>query len=98
MLDRMLPPLLQPPPATRRGHDSHQEPPCHQAVHTPQAGQMGHQELPAVRGQDGLHSRCRNLHGPRQGLPLAPPRISRQCCPLSRGELEGHQQEPHAVH
>ena len=54
---------------------------------------MGHQELPAVRGQDGLHSRCRNLHGP-----LAPPQISRQCCPTSRGELASHQQEPHAVH
>ena len=40
----------------RQGHDSHQEPPRHQAVHTRQAGQMGHQELPAVRGQDGLHS------------------------------------------
>ena len=59
---------------------------------------MGHQELPAVRGQDGLHSRRRNLHGPGQGPPLAPPRISRQCCPPSRGELAGHQQEPHAVH
>ena len=89
-------PLLQPPPATqpRRGHDSHQEPPHHQAVHLRQAGQMGHQELPAVRGQDGLHSR----HGPGQGPSLAPPQISRQCCPLSRGELSGHQQEPHAVH
>ena len=59
---------------------------------------MGHQELPALQGQDGLHSQCRNLHGPGQGPPLAPPRISRQCCPLSRGELAGHQQEPHAVH
>ena len=59
---------------------------------------MGHQELPAVRGQDGLHSRLRNLHGPGQGPPLAPPRISQQCCPPSRGELAGHQQEPHAVH
>ena len=35
---------------------------------------------------------------PGQGPPLAPPRISRQCCPPSRGELAGHQQEPHAVH
>ena len=59
---------------------------------------MGHQELPALRGQDGLHSRRRNLHGPGQGPPLTPPRISRQCCPLSPGELAGHQQEPHAVH
>ena len=59
---------------------------------------MGHQELPTVRGQDGLHSRCRNLHGPIQGPPMAPPQISWQCCPLSRGELAGHQQEPHAVH
>ena len=57
-----------------------------------------HQELSTVRGQDGLHSRCRNLHGPGQGPPLAPPRISWQCCPPSRGELAGHQQEPHAVH
>ena len=95
-----LPPLLQPPPAAQpgRGHDSHQKPPHHQAVHTRQAGQMGHQELPAVRGQDRLHSRRRNLHGPGQEQPLAPPRISRQCCPPSRGELAGHQQEPHAVH
>ena len=45
-----------------------------------------------------LHSRRRNLHGPGQGPSLAPPRISRQCCPPSRGELAGHQQEPHAVH
>ena len=59
---------------------------------------MGHQELPAVRGQNGLHSRHRNLHGPGQGPPLAPPRISRQCCSPSRVELTGHQQEPHAVH
>ena len=59
---------------------------------------MGHQVLPAVRGQDRLHSRRRNLHGPGQGLPLAPPQISRQCCPMSRGEFAGHQQEPHAVH
>ena len=59
---------------------------------------MGHQELPAVRGQDGLHSRRRNLHGPGQGPPLAPPRISLQCCPPSRVELAGQQQEPHAVH
>ena len=95
-----LSPLLQPPPATqpRRGHDSYQEPPRHQAVHTRQACQMGHQEVPAVRGQEGLHSRLRNLHRPGQGPPLAPPRISRQCCPPSRGELAGHQQEPHAVH
>ena len=95
-----LSPLLQPPPAAQpgRGHDSHQERPRHQAVHMPQAGQMGHQELPAVRGQDGLHSRRRNLHGPVQGPPLAPPRFSRQCCPPSHGELAGHQQEPHAVH
>ena len=69
-----------------------------QPVHTRQAGQMGHQELPAVRGQEGLHSRHRNLHMPGQGPPLAPPRISRQCCPPSRGQLAGHQQEPHAVH
>ena len=41
---------------------------------------------------------ARNLHGPGQGPPLASPRISRQCCPPSRGELAGHQQEPHAVH
>ena len=95
-----LSPQLQPPPATQpqRGHDSHQEPPRHQAVHTRQAGQMGHQELAAVRGQDGLHPRCRNLHWPGQGPPLAPPRISRQCCLRSGGELAGHQQEPHAVH
>ena len=53
---------------------------------------MGYQELPAVRGQDRLHSQRRNLHGLGQGPPLAPPRISRQCC------LAGHQQEPHAVH
>ena len=79
-------------------NDSHQEPPRHQAVHTRQAGQMGHQELPAMRGQDRLHSRRRNLHGPGQGPPLAPPWISRQCCLPSRGELAGHQQEPHAVH
>ena len=46
----------------------------------------------------GLHSRRRNLHGPGQGPPLAPTRIGRQCCPLSRGELAGHQNEPHAVH
>ena len=59
---------------------------------------MGHQELPAVRGQDLLHSRRRNLHGPGQGPPLAPPQISQQRCPPSRGELAGHQQEPHAVH
>ena len=59
---------------------------------------MGHQELPAVRGQDGLHFRRRKLHGPGQGPSLAPPRISRQCCPPSRLELAGHQQEPHAVH
>ena len=59
---------------------------------------MGHQELPALRGQDGLHSRCRNLHGLGQGLPLVPPWISWQCCPPSHGELAGHQQEPHAVH
>ena len=59
---------------------------------------MEHQELPAVRGQDGLHSRCRKLHGPGQGHPLAPPWVSQQCCPPSRGELAGHQQEPHAVH
>ena len=59
---------------------------------------MGHQELPAVRGQDGLHSPLRNLHRPGQGPPLAPPRISRQCCPPSRGELASHQQEPHGVH
>ena len=26
------------------------------------------------------------------------PLLSRQCCPPSRGELAGHQQEPHAVH
>ena len=86
------------PPATqpRRGHDSHQEPPRHQAVLTRQASQMGHQELPAVR--DGIHPQRRNLHGPGQGPPLAPPRISRQCCLPSRGELAGHQQEPHAVH
>ena len=38
-----LSPLLQPPPATqpRRGHDSHQEPPRHQAVHTRQAVRWG---------------------------------------------------------
>ena len=51
-----------------------------------------------MRGQDRLHSRSRNLHGPGQVPPLAPPRISRQCCPPSPGELAGHQQEPHAVH
>ena len=92
--------LYSPPPATqpRRGHDSHQEQPRHQAVHTRQAGQMGHQELPAVRDQDGLHSRRRNLHRPSQGPPLAYPRISWQCCPPSHGGLTGHQQEPHAVH
>ena len=33
-----------------------------------------------------------------QEPPLAPPRISWQCCPPSPGELAGHQQEPHAVH
>ena len=95
-----LSPLLQAPPSTqpRRGHDSHQEPPRHQAVHTRQAGHMGHQELPAVRGKDRLHSRHRNLHRLGQGPPLAPPRIIRQCCQPSRGELTGHQQEPHAVH
>ena len=59
---------------------------------------MGHQEIPAVRGQDGLHSRRRNLQRLGQGPPLAAPWISRQCCPPSRGELTGHQQEPHAVH
>ena len=32
--------------------------PCQQLVH----GQMGHQELTAVRGQAWLHHRCRNLH------------------------------------
>ena len=63
-----------------------------------QAGQVGHQELPAVRGQDGLLSRRRNLHGAGQGPPLAPPPISRQCCLPSRGELAGHPQELHAVH
>ena len=100
MLDRMLPLFrryyspCQPP----RGHDSHQELPRHQAVHTRLASQIWHQELPAVRGQDGLHPRRRNLHGPGQGPPLAPPWITRQCCPPSRGELAGHQQEPHAVH
>ena len=38
-----LSPLLQPPPATRprRGHDSHQEPPRHQAVHTRQSRSDG---------------------------------------------------------
>ena len=36
--------------------------------------------------------------GRGQGPPLAPPRISRQCCPPSYGELAGHQQEQHAVH
>ena len=46
----------------------------------------------------GYILRRRNLHGPGQGPPLAPPRIIRQCCPPSRGELAGHQQEPHAVH
>ena len=54
--------------------------------------------LSAVRGQDGLHSQRRNLHGKGQGLPLAPPRISRQCCLSSHGYLTGRQQEPHAVH
>ena len=29
---------------------------------------------------------------------MAPPRISRQCRPVSRGERAGHQHEPHAVH
>ena len=45
MLDRMF-------PLFRRyySHHQQQEPPCHQAVHMRQAGQMGHQELPAVRG------------------------------------------------
>ena len=82
----------------RPGHDSGQEPPCHQAVHKRQAGQMGHQELPAVQGQDRLHSHLRNLHQPGKGPPLAPHWISRQCFPPSHGELTGHQQEqePHA--
>ena len=48
--------------------------------------------------EDGLHSRHRNLHRQVQGPPLAPPRISRQCCPSSCGKFAGHQQEPHAVH
>ena len=59
---------------------------------------MGHQQLPAVKGQGGLHSRHRNLHWPGQGLPLAPHQISRQCCTPSHGELAGRQQQPHAVH
>ena len=29
-----------------------------------------------LRGNDGLHSRCRNLNGPGKGPPLAPPQIS----------------------
>ena len=62
-----------------------------------QASPMGHQELPAVRGQDGLHSRLRNLHGPGQGPPLAPPWISRQCHPPPCGERSGHPQEPYVV-
>ena len=47
-----------------------------------------------------LHTmpRRRNLHQPGQGPPLAPPQISWQCCPLSRGERARRQQEPHAVH
>ena len=60
--------------------------------------QMGHQELHVVRGQDRLHTRCRNLHRPGQGLPLASPRINQQCYLPSCGQLAGHQQEPHAVH
>ena len=69
--------LLQPLPTTQaqRGHDSHQEQLRHQAVHTQKAGQMGHQELPAVQGQDRLHTRCRNLHQLGQGPPMAVPRI-----------------------
>ena len=51
-------------PLFRRYYSPHQQlsldegmiPTKNQAVHTRQAGQMGHQELPAVRGQDGLHS------------------------------------------
>ena len=68
-----LSPLLQLQPTTQpqRAHDSHQELPRHQAVNKQQGGQMGHQELSAVRGQDGLHTRRRNLHRPGQGPPLA---------------------------
>ena len=51
-----------------------------------------------MRVQDRLDSRSRNLQGPGQGPPLAPPQISRQCCPPSRGELACRQQEPHALH
>ena len=58
----------------------------------------GNQKLPAVRGQVRLHSRCRILHRPGQGLPLALPWINQQCYLTSCGELAGHQQEPHAVH
>ena len=70
----------------------------HQTVHTRQAGQMRHQELPAVRGPNWLHPRRRNLHWPGKRLPLAPPWIRWQCCPPSHGELACRRQEQHAVH
>ena len=78
---------------------SHTEPPQKCSSGTARAGILENFTVcmsnPPLEIQANIHL---VFYPPGQGLPLASPRISQQCCPPSRGELTGCQQEPHAVH